>query len=168
MSCFVIEDILLYSLLYTSIHFFIFQSQQHLQKQYLIKFAGLRSASLFKKRLQHRCLPVNFAKFLRATFRLKHLCCLLLPLNRLPLFPVKRFKDLNFQTHHCGINYTISTLLKNSNASSCMVSFQRHYQIPKNMQIDNKKCVLQEHLRAMAPTFIGKRTYSKELTVCAF
>ena len=32
------------------------------------KVAGLRPASLFKKRLRHRCFPVNFAKFLRAPF----------------------------------------------------------------------------------------------------
>ena len=37
----------------------------------------------------------------------------------------------------------------------------------KNMEIDNKKCVLQEHLSAMAPT-VGKRMYSQELIVRAF
>ena len=35
------------------------------------------------------------------------------------------------------------------------------------MEIDNKKCVLQEHLSAMAPT-VGKRMYSQELIVRAF
>ena len=37
----------------------------------------------------------------------------------------------------------------------------------KNMAIDNKKCVLQDHLNAMAPT-VGKRMYSQELIVRAF
>ena len=32
------------------------------------KVAGLRSATLLKKRLWHRCFPVNFAKFLRTSF----------------------------------------------------------------------------------------------------
>ena len=32
------------------------------------------------------------------------------------------------------------------------------------MEIVNKKCVLQEHLSAMAPT-VGKRMYSQELIV---
>ena len=32
------------------------------------KVVGLRSATLLKKRLWHRCLPVNFAKFLRTSF----------------------------------------------------------------------------------------------------
>ena len=30
--------------------------------------AGLRPATLSKKRLRHRCFPVNFAKFLRTPF----------------------------------------------------------------------------------------------------
>ena len=35
-----------------------------------LKVAGLRPAALlkFKKRLWHRCFPVNFAEFLRTTF----------------------------------------------------------------------------------------------------
>ena len=32
------------------------------------KFADLRPATLLKERLQHRCFPVNFVKFLRAPF----------------------------------------------------------------------------------------------------
>ena len=32
------------------------------------KFAGLCPATLFKKRLWHRCFPVNFIKFLRTPF----------------------------------------------------------------------------------------------------
>ena len=37
----------------------------------------------------------------------------------------------------------------------------------KNMEIDNKKCVLRQHLSAIAPT-VGERMYSKELIVRAF
>ena len=42
------------------------------------KVAGLRPATLLKKRLWHRCFPVNFAKFLRTPFLTKHLQWLLL------------------------------------------------------------------------------------------
>ena len=35
---------------------------------YFNKVAGLRPVTLLKKRLQHRCFPVNFAKFLRTPF----------------------------------------------------------------------------------------------------
>ena len=37
------------------------------------KVAGLRPATLLKKRLCHRCFPVNFAKFLGTTFFTEHL-----------------------------------------------------------------------------------------------
>ena len=32
------------------------------------KVAGLKPGSFIKKRLQHRCFPLNIAKFLRAVF----------------------------------------------------------------------------------------------------
>ena len=36
------------------------------------KVAGLQPSSLLKKRLQHMCFPVNFAKFLRTPFFKEH------------------------------------------------------------------------------------------------
>ena len=39
---------------------------------------GLRSATLLKKRLRHRCFPVNFAKFLRTPLFTEHFQRLLL------------------------------------------------------------------------------------------
>ena len=38
------------------------------QNLFLNKIAGLRPATLLKKRLWHRCFPVNFLKFLKNTF----------------------------------------------------------------------------------------------------
>ena len=38
------------------------------QSLFFDKVAGLRSATSLKKRLWHRCFPVNFAKFLRTSF----------------------------------------------------------------------------------------------------
>ena len=37
------------------------------------KVADLRSATLLKKRLWHRCFPVSFEKFLRTSFSIEHL-----------------------------------------------------------------------------------------------
>ena len=48
------------------------------QSLFLNKVAGLRPATLLKKRLWHRYFPVNFAKFLRAPFLTEHLWWLLL------------------------------------------------------------------------------------------
>ena len=42
------------------------------------KVAGLRPATLLKKRLRHRCFPLNFAKLLRTPFLTEYLCWLLL------------------------------------------------------------------------------------------
>ena len=38
------------------------------QSLFFNKFAGLRAATLLKKKLWHMCLPVNFAKFLRTPY----------------------------------------------------------------------------------------------------
>ena len=38
------------------------------QSLFFNKVAGLSPATLLKKRLWHRCFPVNFAKFLRTPF----------------------------------------------------------------------------------------------------
>ena len=48
------------------------------QSLFLNKVAGLRPATLLKKRLWHRCFPVNFVKFLRTPFLTEHLRWLLL------------------------------------------------------------------------------------------
>ena len=42
------------------------------------KVAGLNASNVIKKRLQHRCSPVNFAKFLRTAFFIENLRWLLL------------------------------------------------------------------------------------------
>ena len=46
---------------------------------FLIKLqaSGLRPATLLKKRLWHRCFPMNFVKFLRTAFFIEHLWWLL-------------------------------------------------------------------------------------------
>ena len=41
------------------------------QSLFFNKVAGLRPATLLKKRLLHRCFPVNFAKFLKIPFSQK-------------------------------------------------------------------------------------------------
>ena len=44
-------------------------------------FSCRRPATLLKKRRWHRCFPVNFAKFLRTSFRIEHLLWLLLKIE---------------------------------------------------------------------------------------
>ena len=45
-----------------------FTGKQLCQSLFFDKVAGLRAATLLKKRLWHRCFPLNFAKFLRTPF----------------------------------------------------------------------------------------------------
>ena len=47
-------------------------------RHYFNKVGSLRPATSFKKRLWHKCFPVNFAKFLRTPFLKEHLWRLLL------------------------------------------------------------------------------------------
>ena len=49
---------------------------------FLNKVVGLRPATLLKRRLWHRCFPVNFVKFLRTSFLTEHLRWLLLSFFR--------------------------------------------------------------------------------------
>ena len=51
------------------------------QSLFFNKVAGLRPAPLLKKRLWHRCFPVNFEKFLRTPFYIEHLWWMLLNLG---------------------------------------------------------------------------------------
>ena len=56
---------------------------KHLCKSlFFNKVAGLRPATLLKKRLWHRYFPVNFAKFLRTPFLTEYLQWLLLTISR--------------------------------------------------------------------------------------
>ena len=45
-----------------------FTGKHQCQNLFFNKVAGLRLATLLKKRLWHRCFPVNFAKFSRTPF----------------------------------------------------------------------------------------------------
>ena len=55
-------------------------TRKHLCQSLLFnKVSVLRPATLFKKRLWHRCFPLNFVKFLRTPFYIEHLCWLLFP-----------------------------------------------------------------------------------------
>ena len=58
-------------------NFTTFTGKHLCQSLFLNKVAGLRPATLLKKRLWHRCFPVNFVKFLRTPFLIEHLWWLL-------------------------------------------------------------------------------------------
>ena len=55
-----------------------FPGKQPYQSLFFNKVAGLRPETLFKKRVWHRCFPVNFVKLLRTPFFTEHLWWLFL------------------------------------------------------------------------------------------
>ena len=65
------------------------------QSLFFNKVAGLRPATLFKKRLWRRCFPANFAKFLRTPFLQKTSEQLLLPIFYDVFYQVKTYTVLN-------------------------------------------------------------------------
>ena len=70
---------------------------KHLCQTFLFNnVAGLRPATLLKKRLWRRCFPVNFVKFLRTPFFIEHLWWLLLFRNG-TLAWKDTYRNMNFQ-----------------------------------------------------------------------
>ena len=81
-----------------------FTEKQLRQSLFFNKVAALRSATLLKKRLWHRCFPVKFANILRTPFVTEHLRPATLSKKRLwhRCFPVNLGKFLRtlFVTEH--------------------------------------------------------------------
>ena len=72
------------------------------------KVAGLKPATLLKKRFQHRCFPVNSVKFLRTSFLENTSCRLLLILligNR-----TRAWKNLRYSGQNCRLLSTVDLL----------------------------------------------------------
>ena len=63
------------------------------QNLFFNEFAGLRPATLLKKKLSHRCFPVNFAKYLRTPFLLNTSGQLLLIVSSLKQPSKKKLKN---------------------------------------------------------------------------
>ena len=81
------------------------------KKGVLRKFAkftekGLRPATLLKKRLWHRCFPVNFAKFQRTPFSTEHLRWLLL--NNI----VQNIRCNNLHLRSCGLEEDFFSIIR--------------------------------------------------------
>ena len=86
-------------------------TEKHLcQSLFFSKVAGLRPAVLLKKKLWHRCFPVNFAKFLRTPFLQNTSGRLLLCFMAFSdwEFLPQRFKNICYWKIDCGKHYRLS------------------------------------------------------------
>ena len=72
-------------------------TRKHLcQSLFLNKVVCLRPATLLKKRLWHKCFPVNFAKFLRTHFSTEHPRWLLLVFSGSSFLIIQAFQGPGF------------------------------------------------------------------------
>ena len=85
------------------------------------KVADLSSVTLFKRRLWHRCIPVNFAKFLRTLIFIENLCRLLL-------------------TTYCRIEIGLLQTTITTSAPKfkfCFIMTIEHLSVPQNWETNN-------------------------------
>ena len=110
------------------------KSSQILQEKLVLepnftKVAGLLCCNVVKNRLQHRCFPVKFAKFLRTPFFTEHLQWLLLRLSGLTMFCELIWYIVRHR--YCPKNFTkfLKTLPLPVTASFChkMQNIKIHY-----------------------------------------
>ena len=91
-------------------------TRKHLcQSLFFSNVAGLRPATLLKKRLWHKCFPVNFAKFLRASFLQNTSGRLFMKWNKTKCLPLlitfSSLSDIN-TTLKIGMTVTWSFILR--------------------------------------------------------
>ena len=99
------------------------------QSLFFNKVAGLRPATVLKKRIWHRCLPVNFAKFLRTPFSIEHLRWLLLYITN-SLIWLAPFLKNQFRTFHHKCSNTLVISI------SHMKLFKRTKKLALNLNIE--------------------------------
>ena len=87
----------------------------------------------------------------------------------IPLFLVKIFKNLRFETFHFGVRCYVPSLSKNyitiidswSNLEECI-------RFLTNKEMGHKKNTTQQQVSAMAPVTVGMQSYGPEIIVRAF
>ena len=86
------------------------------------KVAGLRPATLLKKRLWQRCFLVNFAKFLRTPFLIEHLRWLLLYLMLIVLLQFEnKILSIKIYEYVCFHNLFLLTVLPTVGVLQCSI-----------------------------------------------
>ena len=90
-------------------------------------------------------------------------------LNGVPLFLVKIFDTLRFETFHAGVKCFVSSLTKNRITD--LDSWSKIDEVIRYLhflELDHKKSLIQEELTAMGPVSVGKPIYSHQIIIRAF
>ena len=80
------------------------------------KVAGLRPATLLKKKLLHRCFPANFGKFLRTSFLIEHPRWLLLSVGKTKTVKLKPLYKLIYWIQMYFLYSQIKVVKENSSS----------------------------------------------------
>ena len=117
------------------------------QSLFFNKVLGLRSATLLKRRLWHRCFPVNFVKFLRTLFlqntsrRLLLTICYAISFIRIGAVPLNKIKYLKTKPIFCSKSKVIyqRKLDVSREIKKSYLVFQFHFKIQSGLKVDDVK-----------------------------
>ena len=117
------------------------------QSLFFNKVLGLRSATLLKRRLWHRCFPVNFVKFLRTLFlqntsrRLLLTICYAISFIRIGAVPLNKIKYLKTRPIFCPKSKVIyqRKLDVSRKIKKSYLVFQFHFKIQSGLKVDDVK-----------------------------
>ena len=125
------------------------ESKECESKEYLVLNKRLRPATLLKKRLWHRCFPVNLVKFLRTPFLIEHQWWLLLK--------IVSWKSLTIYTK----NFLLDVLLGSEYASEA--TFNAWFYLIKFEFLRNDKRNLPRIRFSVSDTYEVIRIYLMEV-----
>ena len=87
----------------------------------------------------------------------------------IPLFAIKIFRDMTFQSFHMGIQCSIPTLSRNNiYRLNTWSRIDEALRFLDQKEFNNHEKVLQEHFDAMKPVRVGHKVYSPDTLVRAF
>ena len=87
----------------------------------------------------------------------------------IPRFFLKIAEDFTYQSFHCGIACTITSLSKNRILHLNTLSLiEEAISFLNIMEKDNKQKVLFQHVSTMAPFYVGEKKYESEIIIRSF
>ena len=90
-------------------------------------------------------------------------------MNGVPCFIIRISEDQRFENVHCGVRCTATPLSRNRITTlSTWSAFEENLRFLSNLEVDNKKEIINQQLQAMGTKCVGKPLYTTEVMVRAF